>query len=235
MAEENIWNRFVQEVRTIPAARILELGTKRSISDRPTLSRHLFPHAAEYIGTDFQPGLDVDVVADAHSLSASFAPESFDAIISLSTFEHLKYPFLAAHEIMKCLKVGGRLFVQTHQTFHLHAYPSDYFRFSTEALSAMFPAQMGFRVDDTLHEFPAVIHSVLGATSPAYLNACIAGTKVAATPAAFLYDLPGLLDADAEAAHVFVPHTVPGVPSGPLTLRHRVMRKLRAATRRLGV
>ena len=47
--------------------------------------RALFPGAAEYIGTDFQAGLDVDVVADAHSLSEAFAPESFDAIISLST------------------------------------------------------------------------------------------------------------------------------------------------------
>ena len=193
MAEPNIWNQFVTDLRAVPAARILELGTKRSVADRPTISRHLFPDAAEYIGTDFQPGVDVDVVADAHALSASFAPEYFDAIVSLSTFEHLKYPFLAAHEILKCLKPGGKLFVQTHQTFQLHAYPSDYFRFSIEALSAMFPPQMGFRADQTLHEFPAEIHSVLGITKPAFLNSCISGTKIAPTPDAFVYDLPGII------------------------------------------
>ena len=196
MADENIWNRFVTEVRAIPEARILELGTRRSQASRPTISRHLFPGAAEYIGTDFQDGLDVDVVADAHALSASFAPEYFDAIVSLSTFEHLKYPFLAAHEIMKCLKPGGRLFVQTHQTFQLHAYPSDYFRFSVEALAAMFPPQMGMRIDTTLHEFPAEIHSVLGVTKPAFLNSCLVGTKVGPTPAAFVYDLPGTMPAE---------------------------------------
>ncbi len=193
MAEQNIWNQFVVDMRAVPGARILELGTKRSVADRPTISRGLFPDAAEYIGTDFQPGLDVDVVADAHALSNSFAPAYFDAIVSLSTFEHLKYPFLAAHEILKCLKVGGKLFVQTHQTFQLHAYPSDYFRFSIEALSAMFPPQMGFRADQTLHEFPAEIHSVLGITKPAFLNSCISGTKTAPTPDAFVYDLPGII------------------------------------------
>ena len=192
MTDENIWNRFILDVRQIPAARILELGTCRSQPDKPSISRALFPGAAEYIGTDFQAGLDVDVVADAHSLSEAFAPESFDAIISLSTFEHLKYPFLAAHEILKCLKIGGRLFIQTHQTFHLHAYPSDYFRFSTEALAAMFPPQMGFRIDGTLHEFPAEIHSVVGITRPAFLNSCLVGTKTAPTPETFIYDLPGL-------------------------------------------
>jgi SAM-dependent methyltransferase len=220
MADENIWNRFILDVRQIPAARILELGTCRSQPDKPTISRGLFPGAADCIGTDFQAGLDVDVVADAHSLSSAFAPESFDAIISLSTFEHLKYPFLAAHEILKCLKVGGRLFIQTHQTFHLHAYPSDYFRFSTEALAAMFPPQMGFRVDGTLHEFPAEIRSVLGTTSPAFLNACIFGTKVAPTPDDFIYDLPGLFT----GAPAPLPDAPPVAPPG---LAHRVVRKLR--------
>ncbi len=196
MAEENIFNRFVLTVREVQGARILELGTRRSNVNRPTISRHLFPDAAEYIGTDFQDGVDVDVVADAHSLSGSFAPEYFDAIISLSTFEHLKYPFLAAHEILKCLKIGGRLFVQTHQTFQLHAYPSDYFRFSIEALAAMFPEQMGFRTEVALHEFPAEIHSVLGVTKPAFLNSCISGIKFAATPEQFVYDLPGTMAAE---------------------------------------
>ncbi len=221
MADDNIWNRFIVEMRSVPGARILELGTCRSQPDKPTISRHRFPDAAEYVGTDFQDGLDVDVVADAHALSATFAPESFDAIISLSTFEHLKYPFLAAHEIMKCLKVGGRLFVQTHQTFHLHAYPSDYFRFSTEALAAMFGPQMGFRIDGTLHEFPAEIHSVVGVTSPAFLNSCLTGTKVAPTPAQFVYDLPGIMTAPAAP----VPAALAPMPPPPLA--RRILRRVR--------
>ena len=35
----------------------------------------------------------------------------------------------------KSLKSEGVLFLQTHQTFLIHGYPSDYFRFTTEALS----------------------------------------------------------------------------------------------------
>ena len=230
MAEENIWNAFVTTLRQVPNARILELGTCRSQPDRPTISRHLFPDAAEYIGTDFQPGLDVDVVADAHALSQTFAPDSFDAIVSLSTFEHLKYPFLAAHEIMKCLKIGGRVFVQTHQTFHLHAYPSDYFRFSTEALAAMFGPQMGVQIDTTLHEFPAEIHSVVGVTSPAFLNSCLAGTKVAPTPDQFVYDLPGIMPPSASAA----PPPAAIVAPPPTTMA-RVRRRLRRIALGIGL
>ena len=81
--------------------------------------------------------------------------ERFDVILSASTFEHLKYPGLAAHELLKTLTVGGLLFVQTHQSFPLHGYPSDYFRFSREALASLFGTTMGFEVVATGYDFPA--------------------------------------------------------------------------------
>ena len=178
--------------RRYDAPSVLELGTRQSTPGRSTMHRDWVPHAAEFLGTDFQPGADVDVVADAQTLSSTFGSERFDAIVSCSTFEHIKYPTLAAHELMKTLKVGGLLYVQTHQTFALHAYPHDYCRFSREALAALFPAAMGFRVIATDYEFPARIYARQAADQhrhPAWLNALLLGTKVAPTPGEFAYEL----------------------------------------------
>jgi hypothetical protein len=193
--ESPLASEFRARCQRFEAPSVLELGTRQSTPGRSTMHRDWVPHAAEFLGTDIQRGADVDVVADAHTLSSTFGSERFDAIISCSTFEHIKYPILAAHELMKTLKVGGLLYLQTHQTFALHGYPHDYCRFSREALAALFPAAMGFRVIATDHEFPARIYSRRVADQhlhPAWLNSLLIGTKVAATPGAFAYELEGL-------------------------------------------
>jgi hypothetical protein len=184
---------FVAYCEGLAQPRVLELGTHRSEPERSTLHRRFVPHAGEFLGTDIEPGVDVDLVADVHRLSAVVGAESFDAVMSFSTFEHLKYPGLAAHEVMKVLTVGGALFIQTHHTFGLHAYPFDFFRFSREALASLFGTRMGFEVVATDYEFPACILSEEDAQSgphlPAYLNVQLFGVKTAPTPDDYVYEL----------------------------------------------
>ncbi|HEY42978.1 MAG TPA: class I SAM-dependent methyltransferase [Anaerolineae bacterium] len=171
--------------------RVLELGTKRSIPDRSTRRDKWVPNASEYLGSDIESGVDVDIVADVHRLTEVVGEEQFDVIISCATFEHFKYPHLAAHQVMKALKIGGLLFIQTHHTFPLHAYPYDYFRFSREALAGLFGTEMGFRVIETKYEFPARVYSSQIPTSfraPAYLNVCLYGEKVGTTPKEYIYE-----------------------------------------------
>ena len=184
-------SRFKERVQTMKAPRVLELGTMQSMPGRSTLHRGYVPHAGEFLGTDIAPGPDVDIVADLHRLTDVTGSEQFDVIISCSTFEHLKYPHKAAHELMKALKIGGVLFIQTHQTFPLHAYPYDYFRFSREALAGLFGNSMGFKVVDTDYEFPA---RIVASEDPqarlhtSYLNVRLYGEKHASTPAAYVYE-----------------------------------------------
>lgn len=171
--------------------RVLELGTLRSNPRVSTRHDDWVPNASEYLGLDITQGLDVDIVGDIHRLSQAIDKESFDVVITCSTFEHFKYPHLAAHEIMKALRVGGILFVQTHQTFPLHAYPYDYFRFSREALASLFGTRMGFRVIATDYEFPSRIFSARDARaskSEAYLNVRLFGEKFAPTPEVYEYE-----------------------------------------------
>jgi SAM-dependent methyltransferase len=183
---------FVAACARLDAPRVLELGSRRSDPAVSTMHRYYVPHAAEFLGTDLEDGLDVDLVADLHRLTQVTGGEQFDAIISCSTFEHLKYPHLAAHEIMKALRIGGLLFVQTHQTFPLHAAPADYYRFSREGLAGLFGTQMGFQVIATDYEFPCQIHSERNPNLGQYgsfLNVRLYGRKFAPTPDEYSYEL----------------------------------------------
>ena len=131
--------RIFQEIllaKTDP--HVLEMGTLRWEADFPTHHRDWAPHAAAYVMTDIGEGQDVDVVADAHTLSRDLSNETFDAIIAVSVWEHLMRPWVAAQELAKSLQSDGIAFICTHQTFPLHGYPHDYFRFSAEALALIF-------------------------------------------------------------------------------------------------
>jgi hypothetical protein len=190
-ASSDLKSRFIARCGELLAPSVLELGTKQSVAGRSTMHRDWVPHAAEFLGTDIEDGMDVDIVADAHMLSRVVGDERFDVILSCSTFEHFKYPTLAAHELMKALKVGGTLYVQTHQSFPLHGYPSDYFRFSREALASLFGTTMGLEVVATNYDFPIRLHSRRVPNlqfAPAFLNTTLWGEKRAPTPNDYEYE-----------------------------------------------
>lgn len=140
-----------------PRARVLELGT---LATGPSRSTH---HGAailaaspggEHVKSDFQAGYDVDVVADCHNLVGVFGEASFDAVLAVSVWEHLARPWVAGDQVRRVLKPGGVALIVTHQTFPLHGYPSDFFRFSTHALAVCFEGMEPVRL---AYEFPCAI------------------------------------------------------------------------------
>jgi hypothetical protein len=196
---EQAFPAFFARARAMEAPRILELGVKQAIAGRSTRKDHLFPNAAEYVGTDIEAGQDVDIIADVHRLTKYVGSEAFDVILTEAGFEHFKYPHLAAHEMMKTLRIGGLLFVQTHQTFPIHAVPFDYFRFSTDALRSLFGSKMGMKIHTAAYASPAAIYShvdPVGHKSPAFLHVNLFAEKVAATPETFIYEFDCLDDHD---------------------------------------
>lgn len=195
---EQAFPPFMKRALEMRLPRILELGVRQSTPGHSTKKASLFPNAGEYVGTDIEHGEDVDAIADVHRLSKFFGPESFDIVLTEAGFEHFKYPHLAAHEIMKTLKPGGLVFVQTHQTFPIHAVPHDYFRFSVEALKSLFGTKMGMKIHAAGYGSPAAIYShvdVNGHLAPAYLHVNIFAEKLEATPESFVYEYDCLLDA----------------------------------------
>jgi SAM-dependent methyltransferase len=104
----------------------------------------------------------VDVVGDAHELSAHFPPESFDFAISLAVFEHLLMPWKVAVEMNRVLKPGGLAYVWAPQSHSTHDMPWDFFRFSDVAWHALFNRRTGFEVVATdmsmqVHIVPRVL------------------------------------------------------------------------------
>lgn len=172
--------QFRDWLQRLEKGTVLELGTKRVGNQPSTLRRSWVRDTVGYIACDFEAGLDVDVVVDAESLSKTFPQSSIDAVIACSVFEHIRKPWLAAREIGKVLRPGGLVFVQTHHTYPLHAYPFDYWRFSREALEALFSAENGFANQSTWYDFPA---SVVAEAVPqlagqqAFLNVNVVASK----------------------------------------------------------
>jgi len=103
---------------------------------------------------DIIEGQDVDICGDAHEVSDYFEKNSFDAIISISVFEHLAYPLKVVVESEKVLKEGGYFLLHSHQTIGMHDLPWDFWRFSSSAYRALFCSATGFEVVETLMDGP---------------------------------------------------------------------------------
>ena len=122
--------------------RVLEVGSRCVTTDGPWLREACETAGCDYLGFDYHPGDNVDIVGDAHHLRALVDGE-FDIVYSSAVFEHLAMPWIASHQIAQCLKVGGNVFIETHFSFSAHERPWNFFQFSDMALRVIFPAAMG--------------------------------------------------------------------------------------------
>lgn len=125
-----------------PGSRVLEVGSREVV--QKSVLRQRFTEA-EFVGFDYYPGNNVDVVGDAHRLSSYFeSDEKFDLIYCSACFEHFAMPWLVASEMAKLLKIGGTVFVVTHFSFSSHERPWHFFHFTDMALKTLFSSAMGF-------------------------------------------------------------------------------------------
>lgn len=176
-ARTRIIRDFTDQVNALAAPTVLELGS-RNISRRGD-----FDAACQHVGFDINPGPGVDVVGDAHRLSQYFPREHFDAIYSVSVFEHLAMPWKSVIEANRVLKTGGLFLTITHPAYPPHALPWDFWRFSRSGFSALFNARTGFEIIDWAEGIPAVLLP-LGDMEPhlreTHLNPCFLSIAVLA-------------------------------------------------------
>lgn len=139
------WLDYLSDKFNKKGLRVLEIGS-RNVTGSNYRSRF---SEATYVGLDFYAGENVDVVGDAHKLTSYFGEnERFDLIFSSAVFEHFYAPWEVAHQIQKCLKVGGVVFVETHFSFRSHERPWNFFQFSDMGLRALFNEALGFELLD---------------------------------------------------------------------------------------
>lgn len=137
------WALFHQTVCAAAAAggepvRIVEVGTRRW-GPNSTHHRDRFPPDVEYTMVDAMGGVDVDRVCDIHEIASVLGDSRYAGVACCSVLEHVERPWVAVEQMCRLLASGGALYVQTHQTFPVHGYPSDYWRFTREALASLAP------------------------------------------------------------------------------------------------
>lgn len=115
---------------------VLEIGSRLpSPACVWAINRDLAP-GANWLGADFMPGDNVDVVADAHNLPEAWAGR-FSSVVCSEVLEHVVNPWRVLSEARRVLRPGGTLLVTTLTTFPVHAYPNDYWRFTAEGLRVL--------------------------------------------------------------------------------------------------
>ena len=134
------WRLYLKQLCDKPGMEVLEIGSRVVTG---SCFRELFTNA-NYTGFDYYPGNNVDVVGDAHQLSAYF-DKRFDLIFSSAVFEHLAMPWQVSLEIIKLLKWGGFIFVETHYSYSSHERPWHFFQYSENALHILFPEKFGIK------------------------------------------------------------------------------------------
>lgn len=110
--------------------RVLEIGSQ----DINGTVRQYFEDATEYIGTDMQDGVNVDMVINNHDILARFGSDTFDTVIACEVLEHDRRFWKTAASLQAVLKPGGYLIITTPTfMFPIHRFPKDYYRFGEDA------------------------------------------------------------------------------------------------------
>ncbi|MBY0527684.1 MAG: class I SAM-dependent methyltransferase [Gemmataceae bacterium] len=126
--------RAVAETFDLPSP-ILEIGSYQVAGQEEIANlRPLFP-GKSFVGVDARPGAGVDFVADVERLPQPDA--SVGTVIAMNTFEHVRRFWRGFDEIHRVLRPDGALLVSCPFYFHVHDYPSDYWRFTPAALDLL--------------------------------------------------------------------------------------------------
>ena len=142
MGNTNQLNFVKQNVNMVKGP-ILEVGSK-DYGNTPDF-RTLFPDC-EYVGVDMEEGKGVDFVLDLtrdhESIMAALgekAEKKFNTAICFSVLEHCHNPFKMCENMAWLLNEKGTVFISVPFSWEIHAYPSDYWRFTPEGVKVLFP------------------------------------------------------------------------------------------------
>jgi len=151
-ASVNLLGQFQEMMGQRQSPSLIEIGSRARSG---TTYRHLFPADCRYVGMDIKEGPNVDVVTDAHTMAG--VKEKFDFAFSVSVFEHLMMPWVAAQALNGVMNIGGVAYICSHPAWPPHEEPWDFFRFSKDSWKSLFNAFTGFEVIGTSYVLEAAL------------------------------------------------------------------------------
>lgn len=129
-SEDLLADKWLAEKR-IRQGRTLIVGSKLYIGREDRRKRY-----AEAVGVDMQRGKGVDVVCN---LEGPCELGTFAHMECCSVLEHSKKPWKLAANLERMLEKRGTMFLRVPWVWRFHGYPSDYWRFTPEAVRVLFP------------------------------------------------------------------------------------------------
>ncbi len=126
--------RAVSETFSLPGP-ILEVGSYQVAGQEGINDLRPYFAGRPYVGLDVRAGPGVDRVGSVEELP--FADSSIGTVLALNTFEHVPYFWRGFEEIRRVLRPDGALLVSCPFYFHIHDFPSDYWRFTPEAIKLL--------------------------------------------------------------------------------------------------
>jgi SAM-dependent methyltransferase len=126
--------RAIFETFPVPEP-IVEIGSYQVEGQQDLCDLRGFFADKDYLGVDMREGPGVDLVASVEKLP--LADHSVGCVIALSTFEHVQRFWLGFEELIRVLRPDGMLVISCPFHFHIHDYPSDYWRFTPAALELL--------------------------------------------------------------------------------------------------
>lgn len=126
--------RAVTETFDLPNP-VLEIGSYQVAGQEDLIDVRRFFPGRDYVGVDVRPGPGVECVANVEALPQPDA--SAGTVLALNTFEHVPHFWRGFEEVYRVLRPDGVLLLSVPFYFHIHSYPSDYWRFTPQALELL--------------------------------------------------------------------------------------------------
>lgn len=114
---------------------VLEVGSYQVEGQEDLIDLRSYFPARPFIGLDMRPGPGVDQVGSVEALP--FTSGTIGTVIAMSTFEHVAHFWRGFDEVYRVLRPDGAFLVSCPFHFHIHCYPSDYWRFTPEAFKLL--------------------------------------------------------------------------------------------------
>ncbi|MCR8726824.1 class I SAM-dependent methyltransferase [Frigidibacter sp. ROC022] len=116
-----------------PRGLVAEIGGPKN-SFRAELPRYDFEFLSLFPVPD-DPAVKVADITNCPHIPS----ERYDAVFSISVFEHVRQPWLAGREIERILKPGGLCFNAAPFSYFYHKAPEDYWRLTPAGFRAILP------------------------------------------------------------------------------------------------
>jgi SAM-dependent methyltransferase len=168
-----------------PGTRILDVGC------RVAPYKPLFDGiAAQYDGTDIEPGPFATYICQAESLDG-VEDGSYDLVLCTQVLHLVRRPEEALAEFARVLATGGYVFLTTHGVYPHHPDPKDYWRWTQQGLPALFEDVPGLELLELVPHGGSATTMAIMVNTPIRQAARAAGSDVFGAPLIALVNLVG--------------------------------------------